>query len=243
VFFQMKQRVRTRPQFSSAVAVRLEGYGRVSHRRSAPWLRLGGVVLIAVAVAITMVFRHLSRGSEERTLLTAAPRGDISVSTLTPAPLLPLPESNSRISTALLPGPESTDPVPPPTVQTADATGKEASSPAPPSVTKAIKATRLPGPTPSPSSILSAPGHTAGVHGGTLRRYHVQAGDLPDRAAAEELARRLRVLGYAVRILGTHPFLVWVGGYLDEPTAGRLLSNLREQGFDAVLNSETPPSP
>lgn len=240
----MKQRARTRPQFSSAVAVRLEGYGRVSHRRLAPWLRLGAVVLIVVAVAITMVFRHLSRGSEEGTPLTAAPpRGDIAVSTLTPAAPLSPSESNSRISTTLLPGPESTDPVPPPTVPTADATTNEASSPVPPSVTKAIKATRVPAPTPSPSPVSSATGHAAGVHGDTVRRYHVQAGSLPDRAAAEELARRLRALGYAVRILGTHPFLVWVGGYLDEPTAGRLLSNLREQGFDAVLNSETPPSP
>ncbi len=92
-------------------------------------------------------------------------------------------------------------------------------------------------PTPNPSAFSSVNGRPPVVQGGGERRYHVQVGALADKAAAEELAGRVRVLGYAVRVVGAQPFLVWVGGYLDEPTAGRLLLHLRGQGFDAVLNS------
>jgi cell division septation protein DedD len=73
------------------------------------------------------------------------------------------------------------------------------------------------------------------------RRYHVQAGAFADKQAAQELTTRLRALGYAVRIVGAQPFLVLVGGYLDEPTAGRLVSHLRDQGFDAVMNPANAP--
>jgi cell division septation protein DedD len=78
-------------------------------------------------------------------------------------------------------------------------------------------------------------GYLPVVRGDAGGRYHVQVGALTDQAAAEALVRRLRALGYAVRIVGAQPYLVWVGGYLDAPTAARLISRLRGQGFNAVL--------
>jgi cell division septation protein DedD len=89
---------------------------------------------------------------------------------------------------------------------------------------------------PRPSTVPSLSGHLPVVRGEAGGRYHVQVGALTDQAAAEALVRRLRALGYAVRIVGTQPYLVWVGGYLDAPTAGRLISRLQAQGFNAVLS-------
>lgn len=89
---------------------------------------------------------------------------------------------------------------------------------------------------PRPSAASGVSGHPPVVRGDAGGRYHVQVGALTDKAAAEALVRQLRVLGYAVRIVGVQPYLVWVGGYLDAPTAERLISRLRGQGFNAVLS-------
>jgi cell division septation protein DedD len=66
-------------------------------------------------------------------------------------------------------------------------------------------------------------------------------GAFTDKPPADELATRLRALGYAARVAGVQPFVVLVGGYLDEPTAGRLVSNLQARGFDAVMNPANTP--
>ena len=108
------------------------------------------------------------------------------------------------------------------------------------SVTKAIQANDALEPAPIPAGAPAASGaggHPPVVGGGVGGRYHVQVGPPVDKAAAAELARQLRALGYAVKIVGAKPYLVWVGGYLDAPTAERLISRLRGQGFNAVLSN------
>ena len=117
---------------------------------------------------------------------------------------------------------------------TAGAGGSQGSEAIGRPVTKAIKANAVLQPASSPPGALAA----SGVRGDAGGRYHVQVGALPDKTAAVELARQLRALGYAVRIVGAQPYVVWVGGYLDAPTAGRLVSRLRGQGFTAVLSNQ-----
>src|SRR5438309_2636892 len=105
--------------------------------------------------------------------------------------------------------------------------------------TKAIQANDALEPAPIPAGAPAASG--AGGHppavGGAGGRYHVQVGAPVDKAAAAELARQLRALGYAVRIVGAQPYLIWVGGYLDAPTAERLICRLRGHGFNAVSSN------
>jgi hypothetical protein len=66
-------------------------------------------------------------------------------------------------------------------------------------------------------------------------RFHVQAGMFSSHEDAEVLVQRLRSLGYAVSLHEGAPYRVFVGGYFDRPTAGRLAENLRKAGFAAVL--------
>jgi hypothetical protein len=219
----MKPRDRKPFQFSSAVAVRLQGYARRPRRRDSSWLRLGAMALIVFAAAFTAVFRHLSHGSGEGSPFAAAPPPSRSTSVATPKVVTP-PEPSASVA--------------PPTRPGDLATNSQAPNITTPSVAKPPKENPTPVPTPNPSPVSTVNGHPPVVQGGGGRRYHVQVGALADKAAAEELAGRVRALGYAVRVVGAQPFLVWVGGYLDEPTAGRLLSHLQGQGFDAVLNSE-----
>ncbi len=234
----MKQRDRNPFQFSSTVAVRLQGYARRPRRRSSPWLRLGAMALIVFAVAFTAVFRHLSHGSGEGSPFAAAPpKDDGAVSQPEPLPSRSTSVSTPKISTNLVTPAEPSASGAPPTRPGDLAASSQAPNITTHSVAKPPKESSAPVPTPNPPAVSSVNGHPPEVQGGGGRRYHVQVGALADKAAAEELAGRVRVLGYAVRVVGTQPFLVWVGGYLDEPTAGRLLSHLRGQGFDAVLNS------
>jgi cell division protein FtsN len=228
----MTQRDSRKPfQFSSAVAVRLQGYARRPRRHYSPWLRFGALALMVFAVAFTMAFRHLSHGSGEGSPLAAAPqKGGAAASKPEPPPSRSASVSTPKVPTSLVTPAEPSASVPPPARPGDLAATSQAPNMATHSVTKLV-------PAPSPSPVSSVNGHPPAVPGAGGRRYHVQVGALADKAAAEELAGRVRVLGYAVRVVGAQPFLVWVGGYLDEPTAGRLLSQLRGQGFDAVLNS------
>jgi cell division protein FtsN len=233
----MKQRDRKPFQFSPAVAVRLQGYAR-RPRRYSPWLRLGAMALIVFAVAFSAVFRHLSHGSGEGSPFAAAPpKDDAAVAQPEPPPSRSTSVSPPEVSTNLLIPTEPSASVAPPTRPEDNAASSQAPDITTHSVAKPPKENSVPVPTPNPSAVSSVHGHPAAVQGSGGRRYHVQVGALADKAAAEELAGRVRVLGYAVRVVGAQPFLVWVGGYLDEPTAGRLLSHLRGQGFDAVLHS------
>ena len=222
----MKPRDRKPFQFSSPVAVRLQGYARRPRRRYSPSLRLGALALIVVAIAFTAVFRHLSHGSGKGSPFAAAPPPSRSASVSAP-----------KVSTNLVTPPEPSASVAPPTRRGDPAASSQAPNITTPSVAKPPQQNSAPVPTPNPSAVSSVNGHPPVVQGVGGRRYHVQVGALADKAAAEELAGRVRVLGYAVRVVGAQPFLVWVGGYLDEPTAGRLVLHLRGQGFDAVLNS------
>ncbi len=234
----MTQRDRKPVQFPSAVAVRLQGYGRGPRRRYSLWFRLSTMGLIVFAVAFTAVFRHLSHGSGGGSPFAAAPRKDAAaVSQPEPPPSRSISVAAPQVSTNLVIPAEPLASIAPPTRPADNAAGSQASNITSHSVAKPPKEPSVSVPTPSPSAVSSVNGHAPIVPGNGGRRYHVQVGALADRAAAEELAGRVRALGYAVRVVGAQPFLVWVGGYLDEPTAGRLLTHLRGQGFDAVLTS------
>ena len=238
---QITQRDRKPLQASAVGAVRLQGYGRMPRRRLSPWIRLSTMALIVIAVAMTAVFRHLShRSGEGRPFAAASLKDDSNVST----PRLPSSLSSSFstpvVSTDLSSRAEPAASIVPSTAPYGAATGSQAPNTTTHSTAKPTKENPVLEPTPRISAASSVNGHPPIAHVGGGPRYHVQVGALADRAAAEELAGRLRVLGYAVRIVGAKPFLVWVGGYLDEPTAGRLISHLRGQGFDAILNAEGP---
>jgi cell division protein FtsN len=72
--------------------------------------------------------------------------------------------------------------------------------------------------------------------GPSVMRYHVQAGTFSTWQDAEALSLRLKVLGYAVKVTADGSlYRVWVGGYLDQPTAQRLVQNLQKVGFEATL--------
>lgn len=232
----MTQRDRKSLQFSSAGAVRLKGYGRRSRQRSAPWLRLGAMALIVLSVAVVMIFRHLPRGAGEGPPLAAAPQ-------LNPASAFSTSVAAPNVATDALGGADPAVPVSSSSRPNGNAGGSQASGPVTPPVTKALKASDVSAPTPSPSADSNGNARTPVVQGSAGPRYHVQVGAAADKTGAEELARQLRALGYAVRVVGAQPYLVWVGGYLDEPTAGRLLAQLRGQGFDAALNPQRTPPP
>jgi hypothetical protein len=238
----MKQRDGKSLQFSAASAVRLQGYAR-RRRHLPPWIRLGTVALIVITVAITAAYRQLShRSGGGRPFAAASLKGGSDGSKPQPASSLSPSGSMPAVSANLLTRAEAVVSVAPPQQPNGNATGSQAPSTTTHATTKPIQENSVLAPAPSTSAGSSTNGHRPGVRDGSGHRYRVQVGALADRASAEELAERLRVLGYAVRIVGSKPFLVWVGGYLDEPTAGRLVSRLRGQGFDAVLNAEgTPP--
>jgi cell division protein FtsN len=218
--------------------VRLQGYARRPGRRYPLWLRLSAIALIVFGVAFTALFRHLSHGSGGGSPFEAAPRRDAAaVSQPEPPPSRSTSVATPQVSTNLVIPAEPLASVAAPTRPEDHTAGSQASNITSHSVAKPPKDTSVSVPTPRPSAVSSVNGHAPIVPGNGGRRYHVQVGALADRAAAEELAGRVRALGYAVRVVGAQPFLVWVGGYLDEPTAGRLLTHLRGQGFDAVLTS------
>lgn len=233
----MKPADKKPPMSSSGVAVRLQGYGGARRQHASPWRRLGAVVLIGMAVAVTAVFRHLSHGSGEGQPMAATrPTGASEVSKPEPAPAVPTSVSPQAISTDLAVRTESAAPAaaPPRADGSGVSTGASGTTTRP--LTKAAKDGVVAGPAPKATAGSSGHGDPPTLYGGSGRRYHVQVGAFADKAPAEELAGRLRGLGYAVRIVGARPFLVRVGGYLDEPTAARLVSHLRGQGFDAVMN-------
>lgn len=220
--------------FSTGAAVRLQGYGRRPRRPSSPWLRLGVMALIVIAVAVTALFRHLSHLAGDGLQLAAAPskvRPDVSRPT--PASAV----STAGVSANVLMRAEPAAPVAPPAPSIGTTMSGGGPSTTAPAVAKPMNEAPVAGPPVKAAAASGGNGSPPSIPGGGGRRYHVQVGAFADKAAAEELAGRLRVLGYAVKIVGAQPFLVWVGGYLDEPTAGRLLAHLRGQGFDAVLNS------
>lgn len=63
----------------------------------------------------------------------------------------------------------------------------------------------------------------------------MQAGAFGILQEAAALAVRLQSLGYSVTGSNAGPlYRVWVGGYLDEPTAGRLVQELRKAGFEGL---------
>ncbi len=86
--------------------------------------------------------------------------------------------------------------------------------------------------TPSKSSV---PAPTSVVPG-PVERFHVQLGSFEERADANVLFVTLRDRGYAAHLVGGPPYVVRVGGYLDEPTAKRLAATLRAAGFEPTLN-------
>jgi cell division septation protein DedD len=78
---------------------------------------------------------------------------------------------------------------------------------------------------PAPTSVMSGP----------VERFHVQLGSFEEGAEAQALFLTLRDRGYVAHLAGGPPYLVRVGGYLDEPTAKRLAATLRAAGFEATL--------
>ena len=222
----------------SGVRVRLQGYPGKPRRRGSPARSLGVVVLIVMAVGVTAVVRHLPRGAGEGKP-AAAPAGGSDVS----KPLrmsAPLSVSAPVVSpAAAVPRQSQASPVSQP-----GSGGKVGSTGAPStatrSVTNAPHSTTVTGSTSKVTPGASVTGDPSILRGGG-RRYHVRVGEFADKVPAEELTTRLRALGYAARIAGTQPFLVLVGGYLDQPTASRLVSHLRDQGFDAVMNPAKAP--
>jgi hypothetical protein len=99
-------------------------------------------------------------------------------------------------------------------------------------------AAAAPGPGGTAGASGSGVAGTPGAQAGPVRRYHVQVGVFASRDEAAAVSDQLKRLGYASRVAGTGPFVVRVGGYLDEPTAERLLVNVRSRGFSAELNAE-----
>jgi len=89
-------------------------------------------------------------------------------------------------------------------------------------------------PSPSPPSPAPAPANAV-PPSAPPTRFHVQVGAFDARQNAEALVLRLRALGYAVTLVDGPPYRVWVGGYVDQPTALRLADILGKAGFDAVL--------
>jgi cell division septation protein DedD len=236
--FPMKQQGGKFIQISSAGSVRLRGYAR-PRRRVSPWVRLATMALIVITVAIAAVFRHLSHRSGDGQPSAAAslqkgPDGSRPGPASSPSPTLSTP----AVSASLLVDAKPAVSVAPPQRPSGNATAGPALNTTPHATTKPLQPKAVPAPSSSPPASSAVNGNPPIVRAAGGRRYHVQVGALADRVGAEELAGRLRILGYAVRIVGAKPFHVWVGGYLDEPTAGRLITNLRGQGFDAVLSSE-----
>jgi cell division septation protein DedD len=70
---------------------------------------------------------------------------------------------------------------------------------------------------------------------GQTPRFHVQVGVFNARKDAQALIQQLKSLGYTVSLGEDDVYRVWVGGYFDRETAERLAANLRNAGFDAVL--------
>jgi cell division septation protein DedD len=235
----MKPVDRKRLMPSSGVRVRLQGYPGKPRRRPSPARSFGVVVLIVTAVGVAAVFRHLPRGAGEGKP-TAAPaaRSDVS------KPQQRVPASRPASPRAVSPDPavrtKSTAPAASPPRPDAKVDPTRAPSTTTHAVPKAANSTATAGSAPKAAPGTSVTGDPLILRGGA-RRYHVRVGAFADRSPAEELATRLRGLGYAARIEGARPFLVLVGGYLDEPTAGRLVSHLRGQGFDAVMVSSNAP--
>ena len=232
----MKQRGGKSPQVSSVGAVRLQGYARPP-RHLSPRIRLGTVALIVIAVAIAAVFRHPSHrsGGGQPSAAASLPYGS-AVSQSRPASFSPAP-STVTLTNRSVAGERLASLAPSQQVD-GDAIAGQSPQATTHAATKATQARPTVPSTPETSAGSDAMVDTSIVHAGGVRRYHVQVGKSANRATAERLVERLRSLGYAVRIAGTGPFFVWVGGYLDPPTAGRLMGLLRKQGFDAVLNSE-----
>ncbi|HYM68315.1 MAG TPA: SPOR domain-containing protein [bacterium] len=69
----------------------------------------------------------------------------------------------------------------------------------------------------------------------TSGRFHVQVGTFDVRQDADELAQRLQKRGYSTSVTTDAPYRVWVGGYLDRPTADRLVNALHALGFTATM--------
>ncbi len=63
----------------------------------------------------------------------------------------------------------------------------------------------------------------------------MQAGVFDSAQEADALARRLQKDGYSTTISKDAPYRVWVGGYLDRPTAEQLIRNLQQVGFTATM--------
>lgn len=249
----MKLEDRAPVQFPSAVSVRFKGYGRSPRRPSSPWLRLGAVIFIVLTAAITLVFRHRSQGLGESPPVAAAPEklgaalSQPKVSQPKPASASSIPVSTARSTVAPVVIATPAAPVATPALAPARRPGNPPESQTPSATTRSVTKPAMSTPALDPSPGLPAGAnvgaHPSAVQGGGGHRYHVQVGALSNKAAAEELAGRLRGLGYAVRIAGAQPFLVWVGGYLDEATASRLVAQLRVQGFDAILKAGGPQQP
>jgi hypothetical protein len=65
-------------------------------------------------------------------------------------------------------------------------------------------------------------------------RFGVQVRVYQGPTEAEAVARELRRRGYAIHVASGAPGIL-VGGYLDRPTAERLIKRLSGEGFDATL--------
>ena len=63
----------------------------------------------------------------------------------------------------------------------------------------------------------------------------MQVGTFDVRQDADALAQRLQKHGYSTSVTKDAPYRVWVGGYLDRPTADRLVNALQALGFAATM--------
>ncbi len=219
----------------SGVRVRLQGHPGKPRGRSSRGRSLGVVMLIVAAAGVTAVSRLLPHGAGE-SKAPAVPVGGAHVSK--PQGRASAPVSGSAPTASPMPA-VSAKPAAPSPRPDGNASSAGAPRTATRPVTKAANGTAKTGSASKVAPGASVAGDSLIVNGG--RRYRIRVGEFADRQPAEELKTRLRALGYAARIVGAQPFLVLVGGYLDEPTAGRLVSHLRDQGFDAVMNPANAP--
>lgn len=98
-------------------------------------------------------------------------------------------------------------------------------------------ATTLPMALAEPAVATSSSGvsRTISVVPEPIERFHIQLGSFAEQAEARALFLALRDRGYAAHLIGGPPYVVWVGGYLDEFTAKRLEATLRIAGFEPTL--------
>jgi len=103
-----------------------------------------------------------------------------------------------------------------------------------PSNTAPETASRGTMPPQSTSSVPSVPALVA-ISGSAAERFHVQVGSFDVRQDADALAQRLEQHWYSTSVTKDAPYRVWVGGYLDRPTANRLVSALQQIGVTATI--------